>query len=141
MSVPFSGTLKRSAGIGSAIAKQLKLLNLKPVKKVVIKFDPFAENVTATRDFLFCMTGSNVQATNLNCKIKTEILCDRSEPTICFTLNDNQSIMFKSGNLTNLELLQLYNKHVTPLAAEDKTSTTVPQTKSEKKKKTGGKKR
>lgn len=49
MSVPFSGTLKRSAGIVSAIAKQLRFVNLKPVKKVVVKFDPFNKNVTETR--------------------------------------------------------------------------------------------
>jgi large subunit ribosomal protein L53 len=49
MSVPFSGTLKRSGGIGSAIAKQLRFVNLKPVKKVDVKFDPFNKNVTETR--------------------------------------------------------------------------------------------
>lgn len=45
----FAGTLKRSGGIGSAIAKQLRLLNLKPVKKIEVKFDPFKQNVTETR--------------------------------------------------------------------------------------------
>jgi len=49
MSVPFSGTIKRSAGIGSAIAKQLRFVTLKPVKNVVVKFDPFNKNVKETR--------------------------------------------------------------------------------------------
>lgn len=49
MSVSFSGTLKRSGGIGSAIAKQLRLINLEPVKKIEVKFDPFKKNVTETR--------------------------------------------------------------------------------------------
>lgn len=49
MSIPFSGTLSRSGGILSAIGKQVKLLNLKGVKKVTITFDPFHENVKPTR--------------------------------------------------------------------------------------------
>jgi large subunit ribosomal protein L53 len=53
MSIRFSGTLKRSAGIASAIAKQLRLLNLKPVKNIVVKFDPFNDNVTETRYVIF----------------------------------------------------------------------------------------
>ncbi|XP_021931324.1 39S ribosomal protein L53, mitochondrial [Zootermopsis nevadensis] len=133
MSVPFSGTLKRSAGISSAIAKQLRFVNLKPLKKVIVKFDPFDKNVTETREFLFSLTGSKILATNLNCKIKTEILCDRSEPSITFTLNSKEVIVFKSGNLTNLELLQLYNKHITPLATTEEPETSIPKTKSEKK--------
>lgn len=49
MSIRFSGTLKRSAGVASAIAKQVRLLNLKPVKNIVVKFDPFNKNVKETR--------------------------------------------------------------------------------------------
>ena len=49
MSVPFSGGFTRSAGIYSAIGKQLKSVNLKPVKQVVFKFDPFRPNVKTIR--------------------------------------------------------------------------------------------
>jgi large subunit ribosomal protein L53 len=133
MSVRFSGTLKRSGGIGSAIAKQLRLLNLKPVKKIEVKFDPFKKNVTETREFLFSLTGTEVLATNLNCKVKTDILCDRSEPSVTFTLSSNEVIVFKTGNLTNLELLRLCNKHITPLASTEEPETVAPKTKSEKK--------
>lgn len=49
MSVPFSGTFTRSGGVLSAIAKQIKLLNLKAVKRVTVKFDPFHENANNTR--------------------------------------------------------------------------------------------
>jgi large subunit ribosomal protein L53 len=44
-----------------------------------------------------------------------------------------ESIAFKSGNLSTLELLQLYNKHITPLAPVEETSVKVVKTKSEKK--------
>jgi hypothetical protein len=53
---------------------------------------------------------------------------------MCLCLSgSNEVIVFKSANLTNLELLQLYNKHITPLASTEEAETTVPQTKSEKK--------
>lgn len=49
MSIPFSGTLRRSGGIVSAIGKQLKAVNLKAAKRITVKFDPFSNNVTETR--------------------------------------------------------------------------------------------
>lgn len=49
MSVRFSGTLRRSAGVVSAIGKHVKLINLKGVKRVTVSFDPFLENVRPTR--------------------------------------------------------------------------------------------
>lgn len=49
MSVPFSGTFTRSGGIFAAIAKQIKMLNLKAVNRVTVKFDPFHEKANITR--------------------------------------------------------------------------------------------
>lgn len=49
MSIPFSGALRKSGGVVSAIGKQVKLLNLRAVKRVTVTFDPFHENVTSTR--------------------------------------------------------------------------------------------
>lgn len=49
MSIPYSGTIRRSKGVVSAIGKQLKAVNLKAAKKITIKFDPFGENATHTR--------------------------------------------------------------------------------------------
>lgn len=49
MSVPFAGTLTRSGGILPAIAKQIKLLNFKAIKRVTVKFDPFHQNANITR--------------------------------------------------------------------------------------------
>lgn len=56
MSIPASGTLRRSAGVVSAIGKQLKSVNLKAAKRITVKFDPFGENVTHTR-FVFAFSG------------------------------------------------------------------------------------
>lgn len=49
MSIYYSGTLSRSAGIISAITKQIKSVNLKPVKKIEVKFDPFHPNAVTAR--------------------------------------------------------------------------------------------
>lgn len=49
MSVKFSGTLTRSKGLFDAINKNQRLLNLKAVKRIIVTFDPFKENVKHTR--------------------------------------------------------------------------------------------
>lgn len=49
MSIPFSGALRRSGGLVSAVGKQLKQLNLKGVSKITVQFDPFHENAIPTR--------------------------------------------------------------------------------------------
>lgn len=56
MSIPYSGTIRRSAGVVSAIGKQLKGVNLKAVKRITVKFDPFSDNVTHTRYFAQLMS-------------------------------------------------------------------------------------
>ena len=51
MALPYkrTGSFTRSAGLFSALAKQVKLLNLKPAKRVVFSYDPFGEDVLAIR--------------------------------------------------------------------------------------------
>ena len=49
MSIYYSGTFKRSSGVISAITKQLKKVNLKPVKKIQVQFDPFHPNAVTAR--------------------------------------------------------------------------------------------
>ncbi|KAM3967512.1 mitochondrial ribosomal protein L53 [Aphomia sociella] len=140
MSIPYSGTVRRSLGLVSAIGKQLKGVNLKAAKRIVVKFDPFGENVTHTRKFLHYMSSPKISLTNPNCALKTEVVCDRSEPTVDVIIVPNigdtaniKKITFKSGNLTCLELLQLFNKHISSLAPVEQPVSTI-QTKSEKKK-------
>lgn len=50
MSIPFTGILGgNSGGITSAIVKQVKSINLKPVKRIELKFDPFTKEATEAR--------------------------------------------------------------------------------------------
>ncbi|KAJ8927044.1 hypothetical protein NQ314_020531 [Rhamnusium bicolor] len=119
MSIYYSGTFTRSAGVISAIVKQLKLVNLKPVKKIQIQFDPFHPNAATARNFLFHISSPKVAETNLNCAIKTNIVCDRSEPEIRIDLLDSGSIKFLTNNLTVLEILQHINKHISSKVKDD----------------------
>nr|AAL28461.1 GM05817p [Drosophila melanogaster] len=144
MSVPFIGALRRSGGIVSAIGKQLKSVNLKGVKRITVQFDPFAENVKSTREFLFLLSTPKVAATNPKCVVKPEIVCDRQPANIKFALIDSaqeqaqvKEIRFNSDNLNTLELLQLCNKHVSSLAPREEITNKV-LTKAEKQKLAGG---
>ncbi|XP_068085656.1 large ribosomal subunit protein mL53 isoform X2 [Anabrus simplex] len=139
MSIPFSGTFTRSAGLISAIAKQLRSITLKPIKKLTITFDPFDSNGNHTR-FLFYISSQKILSTNPSCKVKTDIVCNRAEPSVFCSLVNGESVLLKSGNLTALELLQLFNKHITPLAPPEDTSK-VLVTKSEKSSKTAKRRR
>lgn len=131
MSIPYSGRIG-FGGYWGAISKQLKVLSLKPVKKVVFKFDPFLAEAKETRDFMFQLATPKIRNTNLGCVFKTSIDCDRSEPTVTFNLANGSSVLFKCNNLTTVEMLQLYNKHITSLVPKE-DPTEVVQTKSEKK--------
>ncbi|KAJ8922811.1 hypothetical protein NQ315_007846 [Exocentrus adspersus] len=112
MSIYYSGTFKRSSGVISAITKQLNQVNLKPVKRIQVQFDPFHPNAVTARNFLFHITSSKVTETNLDCLIKTNVVCDRSEPHIKIDLLEAGSIKFLLNNLTVLEILQQINKHI-----------------------------
>ncbi|CAG9765493.1 unnamed protein product [Ceutorhynchus assimilis] len=112
MSIYYSGTFKRSSGLISAIYKQLKQVNLKPVKRIQVQFDPFHPKALNAREFLYHINTSYVQDTNLNCIIKANVVCDRSEPQIKLDLIDSGTIKFLVGNLTTLEVLQQINKHI-----------------------------
>ncbi|CAH1159750.1 unnamed protein product, partial [Phaedon cochleariae] len=119
MSIYYSGTFTRSAGVISAIIKQLKLVNLKPVKKIQVQFDPFHPNAVTARDFLFHISSPKVTETNLSCVIRANVVCDRSEPEIKLELADSGVVKFLANNLTVLDILQQINKHISSKVKED----------------------
>lgn len=49
MSIVINGLLKNPTGVLTFIAKNVKLVNLKAVKRITVSFDPFGENVRSTR--------------------------------------------------------------------------------------------
>ncbi|XP_076765534.1 mitochondrial ribosomal protein L53 [Xylocopa sonorina] len=119
MSIPFTGTHTRSHGVISAIIKQLKTINLKPVQSINIKFDPFHDKALEIRDFLFHITTPKIIATNPRCNVKLQIASDLSEPIVTFNLSSGDKIVCKSENLTSLNILELCNKHITSLVPKE----------------------
>ncbi|XP_055857322.1 uncharacterized protein LOC129920134 [Episyrphus balteatus] len=139
MSIHYSGALRRSNGVVAAIAKQLKSVNLKAVNRITVSFNPFNENAKSTRELLVHLTSPKIIKTNPNCIVKPEVLCNLQPAEVKFSLIDPvkeqtklKEIRFISDNLTTLELLQLCNKHITPLAPKEDVTATPLQTKSSK---------
>ncbi|KAK0085949.1 hypothetical protein PV325_004192 [Microctonus aethiopoides] len=132
MSIPFAGVIRRPRSIMSAVSRNVKMLNLKPVNKITVQFDPFYQNVVETSiDTAVvilsvlksgtgigscCSNWPGVAKTNLNCILKANVVCDRSEPTVTCDLENGEKVLIKCANLNALEILQLYNKHITVLA-------------------------
>ncbi|XP_059480178.1 uncharacterized protein LOC132199467 isoform X1 [Neocloeon triangulifer] len=125
MSIFTSGSLKRSSGVLDAIRKQVKLITLKPAKRIVVKFDPFHEKAPETRKFLYHISDQSVLDTNLYCILKTEVQSDLSTPSVEIQLNEGGKVTVKSENLSCLEILKIYNKHVTPLAPVEEVGTAL----------------
>lgn len=113
-------------------------------------------------DFLFYLSTPRVANTNPNCVLKTDIVCDRSPPTVAFAFTPAvhgefnsrkitlsqikiifnlllvsessklKEVKLDATNLTTLELIQLCNKYVSALAPKEEPVNTI-KTKSEKK--------
>ncbi|XP_072743017.1 mitochondrial ribosomal protein L53 [Anoplolepis gracilipes] len=135
MSIHFSGSRSRSIGVMAAIIKHLKQVNLTPVKRIDFRFDPFYENVKETRRFQFYISAPRINATNPYCLMKTEIVCDRSEPTITFNLQSGEKVILKTALLTSLNILELYNKHISSLVPPNPAELEAKKELAEKKKK------
>jgi hypothetical protein len=99
-----------------ALAHGQKKINLHPVSKITFKFDPF--NSTKNRDFrelMFVFSAPKVRDTNLYCRIKTDIVCDQSEPEINCELTNGTKLKFKAGNLDAFDIVRELNCILKPL--------------------------
>ncbi|XP_055315419.1 uncharacterized protein LOC129575605 [Sitodiplosis mosellana] len=141
MSIPITGSLSRSGGLLSAISKNAKLLNLKGVKRITVTFDPFGENVKQTREVIFQLSLAKVVRTNPRCIVRTNVVCDRSDPKFIVDLIPEvheaagfNTVKFNARHLSALEILELFNKHITTLAPKEE-EVKILSTKSTKKKK------
>merc|ERR1711962_612006 len=136
MALPYryTGTVSRSAGIFSALAKNAKLLNLKPAQRINFTFDPFGEDVLSIRKVLHYFYQDRVRDTNPKCILKTTVVSDRTPPNIEIKLDDN-TLLFKTSNLSDLEILKQYNALVSSRVVEDSEPAVTTLGKPTKKKK------
>ncbi|XP_034935202.1 39S ribosomal protein L53, mitochondrial [Chelonus insularis] len=133
MSIKFSGRLWRGTILNAVIA-QLKTFTFKPVKQITVQFDPFHEKVDHTRNFLHYISAPRILRTNLSCYLKANVVCDRSEPTVTCDLINGEKVLFKCNNLDVVDILKLYNKHISSLAPPEVPETTGGIVKLKKKK-------
>ncbi|XP_064652882.1 large ribosomal subunit protein mL53-like [Lineus longissimus] len=89
--------------------RQMKNFHLRGVNKVKLSFDPFHESVNSVRQMVFLMSADRVQMSNDNCKIKTEILSNMSEPQIDVDFTDGRKAIIKTANLSTLEILDYFD--------------------------------
>jgi len=98
---------------------QLSKVNMKPVKKIHYKFDPFHPKPHSIMQVMTHLSSEKIQKSNPKCLWKTEVVCDRSEPTLTLELNEGNSLMFKTANLQVLEILSTMNEYVLPHVKEE----------------------
>lgn len=98
-----------------------------------------------SREFLYFLSFPKVALTNANCNVKPDIVCNRSPPKINFQLIPSiaeqaklKNVVFNCENLSSLEILQQFNKHVSVLAPKEDDLSGGPKTKLEKKAAGGG---
>jgi len=83
----------------------LQGLQIKHLNRVHFTFDPFHPQVDSIRDLLFHLTTVKVRKTNPKCLFKTSVVCDRREPQIEAKLENGEELLYKTSNLTSLEIL------------------------------------
>lgn len=120
MALVVTGTRTTSGGILSSIRKHSLRINLKPAKKISIQFDPFGDNSRNLREFVYVMNRRLIRETNTDCRIRTEILSDNSEPLVEVILENNDRLVMKCSNLNSLDMIQLFNKYVSSLVPTEK---------------------
>lgn len=122
---------------------QLVKVNMKPVKRVHYTFDPFHPRVDSIRNVIYHFSCERIQKSNPKCIFKTEVVCNRSEPTLKVELDEGNSLLFKTAHLNEEEIVTMINDYVLPRVKEETPAVTESKgaKTTGKKGKAGGKKK
>ncbi|KAK2192552.1 hypothetical protein NP493_28g09035 [Ridgeia piscesae] len=93
-----------------AVAYHYKSLRLTAVKQVIFKFDPFHEHTKSVREFMHHVNVPKIRQTNLNCSVKIDVVSDRTEPRVEVKFANDDRAIFKTENLTTLEIIKNFNE-------------------------------
>lgn len=88
------------------------------LRKIIISIPPYLQNIIKadkTGSTLNYISARKLYRDNPTCELKTNIVCDRSEPTITFHLKANNKVIFKCQHLSVLQILTYCNKHISSL--------------------------
>ncbi len=99
---------------------QLKLVNLKPVKRVHYKVDPLHPKANSIREVMIQLSADRIRKTGVKTAYKYDFVSDRSEPVIELKFHDDDRVLeFSTANLTSPEIIYELNKFVLPLVKEE----------------------
>ena len=90
--------------------KVMTSFHIRPVKSMKFVFDPYHPNVRSMRESLFLLKLPKIIKTNLNCSTKVDIKSDRCEPEIQISFIDDHQLLFKTANLTTLDILEKFRE-------------------------------
>ncbi|KAI2802964.1 39S ribosomal protein L53/MRP-L53 [Blomia tropicalis] len=93
-----------------AYNNEKRAIQLKPYKRLHFQFDPFHPQVASIRQFLININTKQARSTNPKCTFRTDILSGGEEPIVTAHLENGKKIIFKTANLSLLELLQHFNQ-------------------------------
>jgi hypothetical protein len=136
--IPFEGRLPNTMTPRKKFYLDCLDINLQPCKKITFTIDPFVKNVAGVRDVMHIMSAERVRKSNPKCIVKSDVVDDRSEPTIKVELagdHDGKKIVFEAGLLTAHEIVFQFNRLTLPLIKEEVA--VVLESKGEKMRKKG----
>lgn len=70
------------------LIEAIRKTQLKPVKRITFKFDPFHPQATSCREYLFLISNEEIRETNPDCALRTEVVDTRDDPTITVELGE-----------------------------------------------------
>jgi len=100
---------QRTLTVARALANQLKSINFSCVKRVGYSFNPFHENVESIREMMFQFSVPKRRTTNPACSFKAAVRSDRVEPEMSVTFADGHRALFRTKNLSAVEICQEFN--------------------------------
>ena len=93
-------------GYERAVAKVMRLMSLKPINEIHFTFDPFTMNIKSAREAMMFLSSEKLLESNPRMEVRTKVVDDRSEPTMLTTFADGQKYLFRTANLSGLEIME-----------------------------------
>ena len=119
--LPFEGRIPSNTTEKALNLQQTKLINLKPVKRMIFKCDPVHPKSASIRRLMTTISEEKVVKTGPKTAIKYDFVTDRSTPSLTLTFHDNDTtVIFKMAEMTEHEVIYEVNQIVLPLIKAEK---------------------
>ena len=100
---------------------EIKKINLKPVKRMLFTCDPCHPKSNSIRRLMTTISTEKIVKTGPKTVFKYNFVTDRSLPSLTLTFHDNEkTVVFKTAELTEHEVIAEMNKIVLPLIKDEK---------------------